>query len=1303
MVFGVGLKLARSQTRKKGGEEDEQWYIPYNGPYQQPRETARRSKARDSWGDPLENDDDEEASVLDDRELERRYGGGYTDSSGHDNAALDFQEARKGTRDRSASLASGRSHSSAVDPSRAGTTARLRTHLPAGPRPSISTYVNMDSGGGIGESPVPQTWLKETGPSSRLSLGSMFSFGSSHKRSNSSPKSKDAVRLLTRNPRPPKLKPPKEAEKVALVLGPTSSSSSDTHTSLTSPKKTSDAAADNFEPAKADEDYYNTYYSSLEKGPIPVVSPHIPSFGLNPRPVPRPTSGSTVSQQDAYSSHSIHPYAYTFPKRNHAPPENDVPRETQRLAFAATPEQEQARPPAASGSGLGFKQLRGASSTPNLRASIKRGASVRTGGDRWLAARNWCDAILFPRPRLKVKGPDGGSFQPIISPPVTPLHDNYGAKPAGPPTAVTSRVLAHSHSLIDLRTRNLPPPAAHAPVRPITSSSDGARPKSFAMDDMAMIHPVLSLEKVVEEGQEFVSEREQWKRQAVSSLGNSRARSLSRARSKSLTQKGRGGHSHRVQESFDYLAARACLGSQSLVVTPTSPTPLSSDLLTDTSRTLSSVGRISHAHSNSLSRSKSSQNNSRGHSKNESGGGRSDIQVPSAGANMDAKLAILEQALHHDDRENHHEAKNVMLSTRDIDHGANSPTPSAVSDVRMGIAISSPPPGEEPLDREFIRMPMHPYAQAGLAVSAESKLASAINQRTNDPSDSQSVQSTSPERPFQASHPYALAHTRGSAELIAVSRSDGTVSPRQRMWAQLSPGVVREILPSDLTYSPILADEKASLPADRSSVLELGEAMANYRDSRDSGLGTSENHAFQPSIRGPSPLGLQKYVPRPRTANDAQKQTREPTQYGARPHTANDAPNKPRDPAQYTHRPQTSKDVPTQYREPVQYDASQPPYAHHRTRSADLPTSKAAPLTPLHMQKPSRPVPPQVPVSASPVTTATSGTPSPLLTHSLGSPHDLDSFQDLFYRPSHLSSAMEQDEHPYQSSACATATLTGEMLTGELALRSRRTGSGLTTLARQLSDEFEQLERERTNSQYSRSSGSVRWPPAPALARRPTDGSLRFVFEELPRSASPLEEENSDDERPIEVFKPSFKIPEDVQSNASSIVEKVLEERNLENEANKGSFRVGIVESVSTPPPETADRRHSFTGQLLEGGEHIPHHVAFSEPAPEEKHQSTLLSPATDMTRSSYMTTSTTGSRMSNLSDFPIPPLDPSVATSHMSFLSNYHNNHAPVDFSDLEPMRDSLHPMDPHDRRFTFGFDQNAADVADELSNQDH
>ena len=116
-------------------------------------------------------------------------------------------------------------------------------------------------------------------------------------------------------------------------------------------------------------------------------------------------------------------------------------------------------------------------------------------------------------------------------------------------------------------------------------------------------------------------------------------------------------------------------------------------------------------------------------------------------------------------------------------------------------------------------------------------------------------------------------------------------------------------------------------------------------------------------------------------------------------------------------------------------------------------------------------------------------------------------------------------------------------------------------------------------------------------------------------------------------------------------------------------FRVGIVESVSTPLAVSSTHRSSFLGSVFAHDNNTnattPAHAnENSGPNPNqnlneeeqeerrprprreevespESHAARIISglqpPSTEATRSSYMTTST-GSRMSGLSDFPAPP-----------------------------------------------------------------
>lgn len=64
--------------------------------------------------------------------------------------------------------------------------------------------------------------------------------------------------------------------------------------------------------------------------------------------------------------------------------------------------------------------------------------------DRWLSAETWCDAILFPRPRLKSGTVPtlGGTSGRIVSPPGSPVDPILAGSTGIREPGVASRVLA---------------------------------------------------------------------------------------------------------------------------------------------------------------------------------------------------------------------------------------------------------------------------------------------------------------------------------------------------------------------------------------------------------------------------------------------------------------------------------------------------------------------------------------------------------------------------------------------------------------------------------------------------------------------------------------------------------------------------------------------------------------------------------------------------------------------------------------------------------------------------------------------
>lgn len=144
-----------------------------------------------------------------------------------------------------------------------------------------------------------------------------------------------------------------------------------------------------------------------------------------------------------------------------------------------------------------------------------------------------------------------------------------------------------------------------------------------------------------------------------------------------------------------------------------------------------------------------------------------------------------------------------------------------------------------------------------------------------------------------------------------------------------------------------------------------------------------------------------------------------------------------------------------------------------------------------------------------------------------------------------------------------------------------------------------------------------------------------------------------------------------------------------------GLFRVGLVEAVSTPPAMFSDHRMSDHLSYVEDPERRSEESMddVTERQARIKSQSSLQPPSAGVTRSSYMTTSTNGSRMSGLSDFPAPPAQLRMTPSHTSLPNSYFESHQQNE--DLLPTV----PPPPSNRRMTFGGDEDVEDIAKALS----
>jgi serine/arginine repetitive matrix protein 2 len=251
-----------------------------------------------------------------------------------------------------------------------------------------------------------------------------------------------------------------------------------------------------------------------------------PSTAAAKPPSPSHESHAASSFYSRESPLTSHPYAQTFPASRTEPPRRVIavppPASVSLDKGKGVDHSYQYPQPPAPDSLTNTRQvpahLRPASRTslfktisaPNLR-NFSRDFSMSKhlpsrGKSRWLSPETWCDALLFPRPRF---------LEYIDDDPPCPFNDRQPS-PIRPPemTRITKKTprplqmtLRGSHSAVNLLAPNSGssrgPPRAEPMlmVRRGSTDADGqsspGRPLSFALDDIALPSPVLSLTRSV--------------------------------------------------------------------------------------------------------------------------------------------------------------------------------------------------------------------------------------------------------------------------------------------------------------------------------------------------------------------------------------------------------------------------------------------------------------------------------------------------------------------------------------------------------------------------------------------------------------------------------------------------------------------------------------------------------------------------------------------------------------------------------------------------------------------------------------
>ncbi|KAF7799650.1 hypothetical protein EIP86_010890 [Pleurotus ostreatoroseus] len=1247
-------------------EEEDDWYIPYNGPYEEPSEPSQRGP-RDSWGDLLNGWLSEE---------EAANARGALPRDGRSSQAASAPEDR--ARSRVISTVSRQTHSTG------GRTTHLRSH-PLPRKPTMS-FTMTDQTGGVGESPIPPNRtshpLPEPPPTpppsqppptaKRGSLASIFTFG------------RKSMRLST------------SAEQLAQSAKRDRANTDATPLPAAIPRPNarvrSRAQTDAAQPTQsvADE-YYNSYYSTL----------------LN-----TPGDESRRRQEEAGPSH---PYAYAFPETA-VPEPHSAPAAVEkgkgRLLNAPKISFNLLDPRGASKDVPDYLKpsprnslLKASISTPNLR-------HIPKGKQRWWAAETWCDAIMFPRPRFALRFVDPSGSGRIVSPPPSPIMfssqtPTMSRKPEGSEKSQEkSPKKARSMGNMMASAQSHSTGGHEVEEVPIAESSTRRppRPKSFAWDDLALPSPVPSLAKVLEEGEQLKAQRKRWQTQASSSFLDKRAGTMSRARSKSIGSAQPRPRTRSREHAFERLAERTLLGnqtrpptihvrgpstshsrsrSQSNTQTQTqtqthTQTQTQTQTQTGTWNSRSRSRARSHAHSNSLGNSWRSASNETGggHSRSQSVGKtafklvvttassaaalcglsqpspssekqspfeekRPDLQSP------DDRPIVLPDQMHSNDYGNvivisptSASAALAMISPRTEDV---SPTPSALSGSAEGVGIAITLPSDDhsrQQGREPIRIPTHPYAQNFAYNPSRPMVGRAGGGPTQVPSPNapgQEQQANVHRQPVlvhpysQPGHPYAsLGHhaTKDGNPAQYLSVPPRSNSASNKLYAELTPGSVRGFDPDDIRYSPdivtptvVVQPKRAAHPygppTNRMSELGFGEALMHTmrRTSVDSGLGTSESGGgFDNGIDWERPAvdlsPANDIADVVRIHRSREQGPNEDFRLGERPGVER----------------QTSDGV-------VSYNnttASSPPEnvnppAFRRTTS-NLTPSRVSSKSVLGNSSGSSPG--MVSHDSSP----------PLSPRPINTNEDLERYRDLFYRPTPRTTVnLDDDTRSPIMSRLPSGSIPFDV--SSQSSRSAYSRSGLSDLARQLSEDLEELRRERGSGVSDADSQMWGGRFAGLRGSRPEDmEGPHVVLAHLASATNSSGAENSPLRLPIDTsfVSPATNVPEDIESSRAS---SILELTSVPDHGDE-VVRMGEVEAVSTPPIISSPQRYSTQLSLVGHGESVGRPISseFGPPPRITSQQSNLLTPLTPNTRSSYMTSNTDTSRMSGLSDFPAPP-----------------------------------------------------------------
>lgn len=403
-ALGIGSTQA---TRNTKGEDDS--YIPYNGPYESP---TNGQQIRGYW------DSSAQDAALNARSF----------------AHLSFNAEKAHTYyNQTSSITDGRRYSDASRVTLSNIVAeprrrfnRIRQNSTPPPRTS---YVSLDRGGGIGDTPVPVHRSTPSRSGSSLKVSSHPFLVRPH-----------AYTLFQRR-------------------------DSVFRASVTDLRKSLSRSDDRHEKTRP-------FGSSTDD-----LAPSAPSVY---------EQASRRSRSNSFAVQQRHPYATASSTLGKTLP-IQMNSQTQKDDHVKPP---QKKVPAHLKPSSRASLLKASMSTPDLRSASRQPAMYIKAKTHWLSAETWCDAFMFPRPRFLLRHLEEDSTTPKhrLTSPVESIISEPKEAPAEP------KSLKKSQSVSELRTSNF---SKVVPVRTERNNAPQSRsvprPRSFALDDLALPSPMPSL------------------------------------------------------------------------------------------------------------------------------------------------------------------------------------------------------------------------------------------------------------------------------------------------------------------------------------------------------------------------------------------------------------------------------------------------------------------------------------------------------------------------------------------------------------------------------------------------------------------------------------------------------------------------------------------------------------------------------------------------------------------------------------------------------------------------------------------